>query len=183
MNEPQSWPPTFTLNQERILKLLTGDRFYSNASATLREAILNALDAILRRKMEDPTHSGSIRAVFDQTNLSLTVTDDGDGMNRAAVSSLFARIGSSAAQYDPRGSGAVGEFGIGVVSYFMSADQFEIETYDGSDEPIGLRFTKSMFAGGQAEEFRPARTERGTTLTLELRDESTYALLLDHYPH
>lgn len=180
---PDVWPPEFTLDQERILRLLTGDRFYSNASAALREAILNSLDAIHRRRSEDASYEGSIKVEFDRSGLTLAVIDEGDGMNRGQVASLFTRIGASAADFDSRGVGTVGEFGIGVVSYFMAADTFSIETCDGEDDAVGLRFRKEMFAGGQAEEFVPERTGRGTTLRLALRDAATYEVLLDSFSH
>ena len=44
-----NWPPSLALDQERALKLLTGDRFYTDAIAALREAVLNAVDAVHRR--------------------------------------------------------------------------------------------------------------------------------------
>jgi hypothetical protein len=65
----------------------------------------------------------------------------------------------------------------------MAADRFDLETFDGQDEPIGLSFYKQMFAGGQATEFPPARTERGTTLRLFVRDADTYTTLLERFPH
>ncbi len=87
--EPDSWPPQFTLDQERILKLLTGDRFYSNASAALREAVLNALDAVYRRKRNEPELPQDIRVVFDATVLTMSIADNGDGMDRRSVNQLF----------------------------------------------------------------------------------------------
>ena len=35
--DEDTWPPEFSLDQEKILNLLTGDRFYSNPSAALRK--------------------------------------------------------------------------------------------------------------------------------------------------
>ena len=48
------WPPEFRLDRTSILNLLTGKSFYSDPSAALREAILNAIDAVFRRKKADP---------------------------------------------------------------------------------------------------------------------------------
>ena len=98
-------------------------------------------------------------------------------MTRTAVTDLFTKIGASAAEFDPRGKGVIGEFGIGVASYFMSADEFEIETCAGNEPAIGLKFRKDMFAGGSAEEFASTRMERGTTLRLQIRSEETFSLL------
>ena len=104
------WPPSFTLDQERILNLLTGDRFYSNASAALREAILNAIDAVHRRKSKEPRVAPDISVIFDRGNSTLSVSDNRDGMGRSAMNALFTRIGASAASLDGA-RGSVGEFG------------------------------------------------------------------------
>lgn len=184
MSASEDWPPKFELDREKILDLLTGDRFYSNASASLREAILNALDATFRRsEAESTTYRPRISVTFDQSQLRLTVEDNGDGMGRAEVKELFTTIGASAAELHARGNVGVGEFGIGVVSYFMSSDVFEIETCNGDEEPLGLRFRKEMYAGGAAEEFSPDRTSQGTTLRLDIRNQSTFELLLAKYPY
>lgn len=176
------WPPRFSLDQERILNLLTGDRFYSNPSAALRESILNAVDAVHRRQRTDPHIRPEIVVTFDRSTRQLQVRDNGIGMTRADISSLFAKIGASAATYEPE-KDAVGEFGIGVISYFMAADYFDLQTSDGKSEPIGLRFTKEMLAGGAATSLHATRGDRGTTVTLHLRDDALVQLLVDQYPH
>ena len=49
-----NWPPKFTIDQESILNLFTGETFYSNVDASIREAVLNAVDAIGRRRDAEP---------------------------------------------------------------------------------------------------------------------------------
>lgn len=171
-----SWPPAFSLDQERILTLLTGDRFYTDPSAALREAVLNALDAVHRLSQMDSQLVPEIVVQFDHNRLALVISDNGDGMDRAAISQLFTRVGASAAQLGT-GKGSVGEFGIGVVSYFMAADAFEIHTTDGVSDPVSLMFRREMLAGGGAAEVAGDRTERGTTLVLHIRDQQTFELL------
>ena len=77
--------PVFRLDQERILNLLTGDRFYSNASAALREAVLNSVDAVQRRRTTEPTLTPAISLEFSHDERTLAVSDNGDGMSRKAV--------------------------------------------------------------------------------------------------
>ncbi len=185
MNESIStdeWPPAFSLDQERILNLLTGDRFYSNSSAALREAVLNAIDAVHRRSLSEPSLTPSINVRFDREALTLSVSDNGEGMDRATMTSLFARIGASAAELDT-GRGSVGEFGIGVISYFMAGDSFSVQTFDGTSEPIGLKFTRQMLASGVASRLEPTQETRGTSLVIDLRDNNTFTLLLQSFPH
>lgn len=178
----EPWPPSFTLDQERILNLLTGDRFYSNPSAALREAVLNAIDAVQRRRRTTFDPPPDITVVFNREDLTIVVGDNGIGMNRIGVSALFTKVGASAATAEAQKE-SVGEFGIGVISYFMAGDAFDLQTNDGSNEPIGLSFSRSMLAGGGATEITPTQQSRGTTVTLRVRDAATFELLLEKYPH
>jgi hypothetical protein len=176
------WPPEFTLDRERILNLLTGDRFYSDASAALREAVLNAIDAISRRRHGDQSALRRIEVLFDSASLTLTVSDTGDGMGQKEITSLFTRVGASAAALGTGGT-PVGEFGIGVVSYFMAGDTFSIQTYDGKSKAIGLRFNKQMLAGARAEKVPETRSEQGTTVEIHLRDRQVFDLLKEKLPY
>ncbi len=181
-NTTKEWPPSFTLNQERILNLLTGDRFYSNASAALRESVLNAIDAIHRRKIDEPRLRPDISVNFDQENLTLSVSDNGVGMDQSTMTQLFTRIGSSASTLEVNPS-SVGEFGIGVISYFMAGDSFSVHTYDSENDPIGLLFSREMLAGGTAKPIESKRDDRGTTIEIKIRDEDTFSLLMKNFPH
>lgn len=159
------WPPEFSLEQEKVLNLLTGDRFYSNPSAALREAVLNAIDAVQRRKLQRHDIVPQIKVSFDADNLTLTVSDNGVGMNKEAVTDLFVKVGASTATAEANKQ-SVGEFGIGVISYFMAADTFTLQTFDGSSEALGLSFNRTMLTGGAASELPPERSDHGTTVRL-----------------
>ena len=176
------WPPEFSLEQEKVLNLLTGDRFYSNPSAALREAVLNAIDAVHRCKLKGHELIPQISVTFDADNLTLTVSDNGVGMNKEAVTDLFVKVGASAATAEATKQ-SVGEFGIGVISYFMAADTFSLQTFDGSSEALGLSFNRTMLSGGTATELPPERTEQGTTVHLKVRNKQTYDVLIENFPH
>ena len=176
------WPPEFRLDRTRILNLLTGKSFYSDPSAALREAILNAIDAVFRRKTVDPALDPFINVTFDRETLTLSVDDNGIGMNQDDVVRLFTTVGASLAQVEENPA-SVGEFGIGVVSYFMAGERFELQTQREDSDPIGLQFTKEMLAGNRAIEQTPKRTSRGTTVILHVRDQDTFNLLVKQFPY
>ena len=176
------WPPEFSLEQEKVLNLLTGDRFYSNPSAALREAVLNAIDAVQRRKLQRHEIVPKIEVSFDADNLTLTVSDNGVGMNKEAVTELFVKVGASAATAEATKK-SVGEFGIGVISYFMAADTFTLQTFDGGSEALGLSFNRTMLSGGVATELPPERSDQGTTVHLHVRNEQIYDVLIENFPH
>ncbi len=173
-----TWPPEFSLDQEKVLNLLTGDRFYSNPSAALREAVLNAIDATHRHRQIAPDFMPKIHVIFDKDTLVLKVADNGVGMGKAEISELFTKIGASAATEEKK-KGSVGEFGIGVISYFMAGDTFDLQTYDGESSPIGLAFDRHMLSGGGAEEVQATQKFQGTTVTIHIRDLDTFNALLE----
>ncbi len=180
--QDETWPPVFTLDQERILNLLTGDRFYSNPSAALREVVLNAIDAVHRQLKITPELTPEITVTFNRDDLNLTVTDNGTGMNRDDISALFTKVGASVAAIEAN-KDSVGEFGIGVISYFMAGDAFELQTNSGSGEAIGLSFNRQMLAGGGATEIPVNQTSQGTAVTIQLRDIAIFDLLLKSFSH
>ena len=179
-----AWPPRFALSRERILKLLTGERFYSDPSAALREAILNAIDAVHRRQQTVDSLDPMIDVTFDREQRTLRVADNGIGMDKDSITDFFATVGASLAELEQHPQ-SVGEFGIGVVSYFMAGDRFELHTYDGVSEPIGLMFRKEMLEleDGEAIELTANRVSQGTSLTIHIGSVSTLELLIEKFPH
>lgn len=178
----ETWPPVFTLDQNKILRLLTGDRFYTNPSAALREAVLNSIDAIRRRRHHEPAIRAHIHVEFNHIDTTLTVSDNGAGMSREDVTEFFTKVGASAAELEANQE-SVGEFGIGVVSYFMAGDSFDLQTYDGKTEPLGLSFDKGMLAGGKSAPVSPSQETQGTTVTIHVRNAEIFKLLLDSFSH
>ena len=70
-----------------------------------------------------------IEITFDQTNKTITVADNGDGMDRADIASLFTKVGSTASQIARAGAHndrAIREFGIGALSYFLVSEEFQM---------------------------------------------------------
>jgi len=176
----EKWPPSFTLDQEKILNLLTGDHFYSNPSAALREAVLNAIDAAHRRRKTTADFTPQIRVTFNQHDNTVSISDNGIGMNQDDVCLLFTKVGASAATAEAKKE-SVGEFGIGVISYFMAGSAFKLQTYDGKSKSIGLSFNRALLAGGRASEISPTQKTQGSTVTLSISDASIFKELLDSF--
>lgn len=186
---PADWPPRFTIDQEQVLNLFIGEGFYSSADASLREAVLNAIDACGRRTAAgEDGYTPRIAITFDREGLLVEIVDNGDGMGQQEVSSLFAKVGASASRLmgraEPDRYKAVGTFGIGVISYFLVSDEFEVDTKTVGADAIGLRFTRQMLNGVTPATPRPAeRTERGTSIRLHLREPRYFDLLVERFPY
>lgn len=150
--DDREWPPKFTIDTAHVLELFTGDRFYSSKDAALREAVLNAIDACGRRgATAEEGYERSISVVFDRDAATLTIADNGDGMNAGKVGALFAKVGASASRLagtdEDTQYKAVGEFGIGVVSYFLIADAFQLHSLSADEEAVGVEFSRAMLDG------------------------------------
>lgn len=183
-----NWPPKFSLDSEQILNLLTGDRFYSAADAALREAVLNAIDACGRRSDIEEKFEQTIEIIFDTQASTVTIIDNGDGMDRDDLVRLFAKVGASASKLSQTTSEvqyqAIGEFGIGVISYFLVCDSFHIHTCKPGETTIALEFGRTMFDAETPAKEIPARNRSGgTELILYLNNPELIHLLIQKYPH
>lgn len=182
-----AWPPRLTVEIAPVLQLFTGENFYSSADAALREAVLNAVDAIGRRREKEPKIEPQIEIIFDRTNSTVTISDNGDGMARDDVARLFTKVGSTASQIASGGERryrAVGEFGIGALSYFLVSAQYHVHTRKSGHDVLGLKFTSAMLDGQtQAEDLQTIRTEIGTTLILFAKSPELFDLLQKRFSH
>ena len=157
---------------------------YKTREVFLRELISNASDAIDKRRHEALTRpelgwgeaeGGGIELVPDAAARTLTVRDDGIGMNREdLVSSLgtIARSGTKAflqrlAEAGSNQPELIGQFGVGFYSSFIVADKVVVETKK-CGEAQGWRWTSDGRSGYAIEAIE--RAQCGTDVVLHLRE-------------
>ena len=183
---PTDWPPALTIEIEPVLKLFTGKGFYSSADAGIREAVLNSIDAIGRRKDAEPELEPNIDIIFDRELQTVTILDNGDGMNRDDVTNLFSKVGNSASRVaqNEKSYHAVGEFGIGALSYFLICDRYQIQTLKSGSPPVGLIFPKEMLDGKTfAEECEATKSAVGTKITMYVSSPEYFQMLIDKFSY
>ncbi len=181
-----SWPPSLTLETEPVLRLFTGENFYSSADAAIREAVLNAIDALGRRRDDEPDIDQQIEITFHRENQTIVISDNGDGMDRDDLANLFSKIGASASRLaqGQQHYQAIGEFGIGALSYFLVCDKYQVQTLKSGSDPIGLVFSEAMLDGHTAaEELEPTREFVGTTVTLFVKSPELLQTTIDRFGH
>ncbi|MCR6545466.1 molecular chaperone HtpG [Dehalobacterium formicoaceticum] len=159
---------------------------YSDKDIFVRELISNGVDAVSKLKRlsalgevdlgEDlPFY---VRVVFDQEKKTLSFIDNGIGMTAEEVKKYINQIAFSGAEdfiakYQDQadeGSQIIGHFGLGFYSAFMVADQVQIDTLSYQKEAEAVRW---ICTGGTEYEILPSeRKERGTTVTLQLAEDS-----------
>jgi molecular chaperone HtpG len=162
---------------------------YSEREIFLRELISNASDACDKLRYEalsQPALTGddpqlSIRIRGDKTNGTLTIADNGIGMDRQELIDNLGTIARSGTRAFIRrlseakeGSGLIGQFGVGFYSAFMVADRIEVTSRKAGTAETWT-WTSSGGAGfgvAPASEDAAGRTPRGTEVVLHLKEDA-----------
>jgi molecular chaperone HtpG len=158
---------------------------YSNREIFLRELISNASDACDKLRFE-ALHNDSlfesdselkIRVAYDKDARTLTIADNGIGMNRDEVIANLGTIAKSGTrEFFSRLSGdqqkdahLIGQFGVGFYSAFIVADKVSVLTRRaGEKADQGVRWESD--GGGEFSIEMVERPLRGTEITLHLRE-------------
>ncbi|AZQ34806.1 hypothetical protein EJ357_16025 [Streptomyces cyaneochromogenes] len=181
----------FRLDEERIQELLMGENLYRDRSLAIRELYQNALDACRYRRARErerhgrDTYIGEITFTQgydkDERRHYLECADNGIGMDETVLADVFSRAGvrftdlprfqEEHEQWEEHGITIHpnSRFGIGVLSYFMLADEIRVTTRpDGRNEELTVLIT------GPGHYFKVSRTSSsghvGTKVRLYLRD-------------
>jgi molecular chaperone HtpG len=155
----------FRVDLQGVVDLLS-HHLYSSPRVYLRELLQNAVDAVTARRTGDPAAPGRIDLVVDGERLS--ISDTGIGLRPDEVRELLATIGRSSKR-DEIGFARtefLGQFGIGLLSAFMVADEIEVVTRPADGPTTRWNGTAD---GRYTIDEAPARDAIGTTVTLQAR--------------
>jgi molecular chaperone HtpG len=162
---------------------------YSETDIFLRELISNASDALDKLRYEaiaapDLTADGEppkIRIVPDKKAGTLSVTDNGIGMDRQELIDNLGTIARSGTRSflsrlteAKDGAGLIGQFGVGFYAAFMVADRIVVNSRRAGKDEV---WTWSS-SGGNGFDIAPAADEdakripRGTEILLHLKEEA-----------
>lgn len=153
---------------------------YSDHEIFLREMVANAIDATAKLKTLSGTGEfkgelGDLRVevIADKDNNTLTIKDYGVGMTAEEVDKYINQIAfSGAGEFIEKYKDAniIGHFGLGFYSSFMVSKKVVIDSLSWRDGAKAVRWEcegDPNFTMTEGE-----RSERGTTITLYLDDES-----------
>ena len=177
---------SFQAEVAQLLKLVTHS-LYSNPEIFLRELVSNASDACDKLRFEalnvaelyeaDPDLK--VRVSFDKEAKTLSITDNGIGMSeQEAIDHLGTIAKSGTRDFMSKLSGdqkndaqLIGQFGVGFYSGFIVADRIVVESRRaGLPTNQGVRWSSD--GTGEFEVSDIERAERGTQITLHLKDDS-----------
>ncbi len=175
----------FQAEVQQLLKLMIHS-MYSNKEIFVRELVSNASDACDKLRFEalgnDDLYQGDgelkIRVSFDKDAKTVTISDNGIGMDRDELIANIGTIANSGTKKFMEALSAdqvkdaemIGQFGVGFYSSFIVADRITVETRRaGSDKDQGYRWESTGEGSYSIENIE--KEDRGTDIILHLRDE------------
>jgi len=175
----------FQTEVSRLLHLIIHS-LYSNREIFLRELVSNSSDALDKLKyltVADEAYKSinfdpRIDISFNKESKTLTISDNGIGMNDAdLIDSLgtIARSGTKAfleklAEDAKKDSNLIGQFGVGFYSAFMVADKIDVISRKANEE-AAWKWSSDGKDGFQIESAE--RESQGSTVILHLTEEGT----------
>lgn len=176
----------FQTEAKQLLHLMINS-LYSNRDIFLREMISNASDACDKLRFEALENAKlyggdtelKVRIEIDEEAGTISISDNGIGMTREEIIANLGTIArSGTAEFVGSLSGdqkqdtqMIGQFGVGFYSGFLVAEKLTVESRQagvGSDEAV--RWSCDGEAEFNVETID--RTDRGTTVILELKDDA-----------
>ncbi|HEC1766427.1 TPA: molecular chaperone HtpG [Campylobacter lari] len=172
----------FQTEVNQLLQLMIHS-LYSNKEIFLRELISNASDALDKLSylsVSDDAYKNlkfepKIQINFNQEAKTLTISDNGIGMNKEDLINHLGTIAKSGTKSflenlsgdAKKDSQLIGQFGVGFYSAFMVASKIEVLSKKALDDKAYL--WTSDASGYEIEDSN--KDEQGTCITLHLKDE------------
>jgi len=173
----------FQTEVSRLLHLIIHS-LYSNREIFLRELVSNSSDALDKLKYLTVSEEAykllsfdpRIDISFDKEAKTLTVSDNGIGMNEAELADSLGTIARSGTRAfleklsadAKKDSNLIGQFGVGFYSAFMVAEKIEVISRKAAEEAAW----KWSSEGKDVFEIEPyGRDSQGTTVILYLSEE------------
>jgi len=168
----------------RLLDLIVNS-LYSNKDVFLRELVSNASDALDKIRLQSVTDQSALGNVqdlgiwisSDEEAKTLTIEDSGIGMTRSELHSNLGSIASSgtakfleAAQNESASENLIGRFGVGFYAAFLVAHTAVVDSKH-NDEDRTHRWQSTISDSSYTVGESPAALERGTRITLYLKDD------------
>lgn len=181
---------SFQTEVKQLLNLMIHS-LYSNKEIFLRELVSNASDACDKLRFEalsdnalyEDENDLKIQVEFDKDAGTVTITDNGVGMNREEVIANIGTIANSGTRKfldnmtgeQAKDAQMIGQFGVGFYASFIVADNVTVETRRaGLTSEHGVRWHSS--GEGEFDLENIVKEERGTKVILHLKkDEHEFA--------
>ncbi|RXK00207.1 molecular chaperone HtpG [Arcobacter sp. CECT 8986] len=172
----------------QLLHLMTHS-LYSNKEIFIRELVSNASDAIdklnylkltddnMKSKLPEDW-KGEINIAFDEDDKSITIVDNGIGMNEEDLIASIGTIAKSGTKSfvealtgdAKKDSNLIGQFGVGFYSVFMVASNVDVISKKAGEEQA---YKWSSTGTGDFDIVPVTKESNGTVIYIKLKDEET----------
>jgi len=173
----------FKTEIKQILELIINS-LYSNAEIALRELISNAADAIDKARYESLTNKDvlednaewKIKIIPDEKAGTITIHDNGIGMNKASIVQNLGTIAQSGTrtfmdnlkEIKDRPE-LIGQFGVGFYSSFIIGESVTVISRTAGDKSLGVKWECTGMEAYSVEQVEKAT--RGTDVIVKLKDD------------
>lgn len=185
----------FKAESKKLLDLMIHS-IYTNKEIFLRELISNASDAIDKlyylsltdKKLKVKKEDLKINLAFDKENRTITITDNGIGMNKAELEKNLGTIAESGSllfkteNEHKKDIDVIGQFGVGFYSAFMVSKEVEVISKKYDEDKFHL--WKSSGTSGYSIDDIDTDGDFSTRIVLYLKDdtdEENYSEYLEQY--
>ncbi len=167
----------------QLLKLMTHS-LYSNKEIFIRELVSNASDALDKfnylsltdEKFKEENWSGKITIKLDKDDRSMSIMDNGIGMNEADLMDNLGTIAKSGTKSfvesltgdAKKDSNLIGQFGVGFYSVFMVAEQVDVISKKAGEEQAYMFSTDGT---GEYELKSVTKESHGTVIYIKLKED------------
>lgn len=174
---------TISIHTENIFPIIK-KFLYSDNEIFLRELVSNAVDAVQKLKrlsslgeVKGEIGTPDVQVSVNKEAKTITISDSGIGMTAEEIKKYINQVAfSGAAEFVEKFKDAkdaneiIGKFGLGFYSAFMVADKVVIDTLSYQEGAAPARWECDGSTSFEISE--GTRTERGTTITLYINEES-----------
>lgn len=179
----------------QLLHLMTHS-LYSNKEIFIRELVSNSSDAIDKlnylKLTDDKMKSllpedwkGEINISFDEKDKSLTIVDNGIGMNEEDLIASIGTIAKSGTKSfveamtgdAKKDSNLIGQFGVGFYSVFMVASHVDVISKKAGEEQA---YKWSSDGTGEFDLIPVTKESNGTVIYIKLKDEESEEFASKH---
>ncbi|MGO4998379.1 molecular chaperone HtpG [Oceanisphaera sp. W20_SRM_FM3] len=174
----------FQTEVKQLLNLMAHS-LYSNKEVFLRELVSNAADAADKLRFKALSHGElyendgdlRVRLILDQEQKTLTISDNGIGMNREEIIDHLGTIAKSGTKAffgqlsgdQAKDSQLIGQFGVGFYSAFIVADKVTVVSR-AAGQPADQGVQWESDGDGSFTVAEVNKPGRGTDVILHLRD-------------
>lgn len=162
----------FSFNVNNVVNTFIGKDLYKDDLTALREVLQNAIDSC-RYKLNLRGDCYQPKVEVKIHNDKIEICDNGLGMDEFIIENFFGKLGSSFYSEEEVKDNfeAIGQFGVGVFSYFLLGEYIDIETKTKNNQTLKFRIDKDPknYFHFYSD---TTRQHEGTTITLYLNSHA-----------